>query len=160
MAPLPQLLEEDIQQIDGALLELLAKSEADAVLLLDRGGFLLSKCGASERFDATTLGALAAGAFAATQGVAQLVGEPDFNCVYQQGGHVSLLIVNVDDQALLLIVFKTRFSVGAVKYYAAPARTRIAEQLRTARQRAPDKGLDLSALNLADTSIIFRRHAA
>ena len=157
MPTLPQLLEEDIQGLDSALMDLIAKSEADAALVIDKGGFLLTKSGAVDRFDSTTLGALAAGAFAATQGVANLIGETDFNCVYQQGENFSVLVSNVDEQALLLVVFKASVSAGAVKYYAASAITRIADQLRTARQWAPDQGLDLSALNLPDTSEIFRK---
>ena len=157
MPPLPQLLEEDIHSLDSALMDLLAKSEADAAWVLDKGGFLLTKSGAVDRFDSTTLGALAAGAFAATQGVANLIGETDFNCVYQQGENLSMIVSNVDEQALLVVVFKTRVSAGAVKYYAASAITRIAGQLLAARQRAPEQGIDLSALNLPETSAIFRR---
>ena len=99
----------------------LAKSEADAAWGLDKGGFLLTKSGAADRFDSTTLGGLAAGAFAATQGVANLIGETDFNCVYQQGENFSMIVSNVDEQALLVVVFKARVSAGAVKYYAANA---------------------------------------
>ena len=160
MPPLPQLLEEDIHSLDSALMDLLAKSEADAAWVLDKGGFLLTKSGAVDRFDSTTLGAIAAGAFAATQGVANLIGETDFNCVYQQGENLSMIVSNVDEQALLVVVFKARVSAGAVKYYAAGAITRIADQLLMARQRAPEQGIDLSALNLADPTEIFRRTAS
>ncbi|MBI2928548.1 MAG: roadblock/LC7 domain-containing protein, partial [Verrucomicrobia bacterium] len=128
--------------------------------VLDKGGFLLTKSGAVDRFDSTTLGALAAGAFAATQGVANLIGETDFNCVYQQGENFSMIVSNVDEQALLVVVFKARVSAGAVKYYAASTLTRIADQLRAARQRAPEEGVDLSALNLADTTPVFRKKLA
>jgi predicted regulator of Ras-like GTPase activity (Roadblock/LC7/MglB family) len=160
MSTLPQLIEEDIQEIEAALLDALAKSEADAALLLDKGGFLITRVGGTERFDATTLGALAAGSFAATQGVAQLVGENDFNCVYQQGARSSVIVHNVDDQTLLVIVFKAQVSAGAVKYHAAAAIERVTAQLRVARRRSPDQGIDLSVLNLADTAVLFRRKTA
>ena len=68
-----------------------------------------------------------------------------------------MIVSNVDEQALLVVVFKARVSAGAVKYYAAATLTRIADQLRTARQRAPEPGVDLSALNLADLSALFRK---
>ncbi len=63
----------------------------------------------------------------------------------------------MDEQAVLVVVRKARASAGAVKYYAASTITRIADQLLTARERAPEQGIDLSALNLPDTSAIFRR---
>jgi hypothetical protein len=61
MATLPQLIEEDMRVIDGALNDLLTKSEATSALVLDKGGFLITQCGDTRRFDMTTIGALAGG---------------------------------------------------------------------------------------------------
>jgi hypothetical protein len=47
--------------------------------------------------------------------------------------------------------------VGAVKYFAAPAVKRIAVQLQIAQERAPGTGFDLSEMNLADPSELFKR---
>jgi hypothetical protein len=44
-----------------------------------------------------------------------------------------------------------------VKYFALPAVGRMARQLAVARERNPQGGLDLSALNLADARPLFRR---
>ena len=44
-----------------------------------------------------------------------------------------------------------------VKYYSAATTERIAAQMRVAAERSPDQGLDLSAMNLADVSAVFRR---
>jgi hypothetical protein len=44
-----------------------------------------------------------------------------------------------------------------VKYFAAPATKRIAVQLQIAKERAPGASLDLSELNLADPSEVFKR---
>jgi hypothetical protein len=63
----------------------------------------------------------------------------------------------VDENCLLVVIFKTQVSVGAVKYFAAPAVKRIAVQLQIAQERDPSSGLDLSELNLADTSMVFKR---
>ncbi len=160
MAPLPQLIEEDIREIDGALGDLLQKSEATAALIIDKGGFLITKAGLTHDFDTVTLAALAAASFAATQGLAGLVSETNFYSVYQQGENYSLLVHNIDEHCLLFIVFKASISVGAVKYYAGSTIKQIARQLETAREREPEKGLDLSAMNLADPSPLFRRKVA
>ena len=157
MATLPQLLEDDVRVLNGALEELLGKSEATSALILDKGGFLISERGNTEMFDSTTLGALAAAAYAATQGIAGLVSEGSFSNVYQQGQNHSLLVSNIDEHCLLVVIFNAQISVGAVKYYAATSISQIAHQMEIARHRSPEEGLDLSILNLADTGDIFAK---
>ncbi len=160
MATLPQLIEEDMRVIDGALGDLLTKSEATSALVLDKGGFLITQYGDTRRFDTTTLGALAAAMYAATQGIASLVGEIDFSSVYQQGDNFSMLVNNVDEHCLLLVIFRAQISVGAVKYYALGTIAQLAQQLRAAQARAPGEGYDLSVLNIADTADLFRKRPA
>ncbi len=157
MATLPQLLEEDVQSLDVALKDLIGKSEATSALVLDKGGFVIGECGDTRAFDTTTLGALAAAAYAATQGIASLVGEANFSSVYQQGENYSLLVNNVDEHCLLVVIFNAQISVGAVKYYAMSAISQIARQLLIARNRSPDEGIDLSILNLADAADMFTK---
>jgi predicted regulator of Ras-like GTPase activity (Roadblock/LC7/MglB family) len=157
MSTLPQLLEEDIKQIDAGLDDLLSKSEATCALVIDKGGFLITQTGDTRRFDATTLGALAAAMYAATQGIAGLVSEVNFSSVYQQGENFSLLVHNVDEHCLLLVIFKAQISVGAVKYYALNTIAQVAQQMQTAQARSPEEGLDLSVLNIADTADLFRK---
>jgi predicted regulator of Ras-like GTPase activity (Roadblock/LC7/MglB family) len=159
MSTLPQLLEEDVQRMDEALRELLNKSEAEAALIIDRGGFLIAQRGEVEGQDMITLAALAAGCFAASQGMANIVNEPDFNCLYQQGKNLSLLIHSVNDQTLLVVLAKSKVSVGAIKYYAVFAITKVAQQLNAAQAREPWDGLDLSVLNIADPRGLFRKKA-
>jgi predicted regulator of Ras-like GTPase activity (Roadblock/LC7/MglB family) len=159
MSSLPQLIEEDIRQIDGALNDLLTKSEATSALVLDKGGFLITQCGDVRRFDITTIGALAAAMYAATQGIAGLVSEENFSSVYQQGENFSLLVHNVDEHCLLLVIFRAQISVGAVKYYALNTISEVAQQLQAAQIRAPGEGYDLSVMNIADTADIFRKKA-
>jgi len=67
--------------------------------------------------------------------------------------------MNVDEYCLLTVIFPARVSVGAVRYFAADASKQIAGQLKRAKQRAPDAGLDLSLLNLVDTKSVFRKKA-
>jgi hypothetical protein len=93
----------------------------------------------------------------ANQTIAGLVSEPTFNSTYQQGENHSLFVINVDDNCLLVVIFKSETGVGVVKYYAAAAIKRIARQLKIAKKRAPDEGLDLSMLNVADTQYFFRK---
>jgi len=157
MATLPQLIEEDIQRLDDELRELLEKSDATTALIIDKGGFLITSQGDSRSFDLTTIAALASGAYLANQTIANLVHETNFNSVYQQGERFSMLVVCVDENCLLSVIFKAQVGVGVVKYFAEPAVKNNATQLQVAQDRDPGAGLDLSILNLADTSGLFKK---
>ena len=78
MGTLPQLIEEDITLLDGALRELLVKSEASTALIADKGGFLITSSGNDQDFDLTSIAALASGAFMASQVIASLAQETGF----------------------------------------------------------------------------------
>lgn len=160
MPTLPQLIEEDIGELNGALQELLIKSDAGVTLIIDKGGFIITQCGRGLDFDTMTLAALSAASYAATEGIAQVIGEKTFSSVYQQGETYSLLVNNIDQFSLLAVIFKANLSVGAVKYYATDTIKKIAAQFEVAQNRAPNQGLDLSMLNLADPSEMFKKKVA
>ena len=109
---LPPLVEEDMKRMDSALMELLQRSEATAALIIDKGGPLICQCGDTERFDTTTISALAAGSFCATQAIAERCGEINFSSIYQQGDHTSILFRNIDEDLLLIVLFRAALSVG------------------------------------------------
>jgi predicted regulator of Ras-like GTPase activity (Roadblock/LC7/MglB family) len=160
MATLPQLIEDDIERIAETLREFLAATDATSALLIDKGGFLISHQGDSREFDLTTIAALSSGAYMANQTIAGLVNETNFSSTYQQGEKYSIFVVNVDDNCMLVAIFKSQTGVGVVKYFAAPAVKRIACQLEIAQERAPGEGLDLSVLNVAETGQFFRKREA
>jgi predicted regulator of Ras-like GTPase activity (Roadblock/LC7/MglB family) len=160
MPTLPELIEEDISELNRAMQDLLLKSDAGTAVIIDKGGFILTQCGVAEDFDTTTLAALSAASFAATEGIATLVGESNFSSVYQQGEHFSILVMNVDEFCLLTVIFKATLSVGAIRYYASDTIKLVAAQLKRAHHRTPHGGLDLSMLNLADPSPMFRKKVA
>lgn len=156
---LPQLIAEDVREFDRVLSELVTRSESAAAMVIDKGGFLITQAGALTALDVTTLAALAAGSFAATQGMASIVSEPSFNCVYQQGEHYSLLVQNIESDTLLVVVFAANVSVGAVKYFANSSVPLIAQQFQVARQRGQGE-IDLSMMNLENSSEFFRKVAS
>ena len=157
MGTLPQLIEEDIELLDEELRELLRETDATTAAVIDKGGFLINSQGDNRRFDLTTIAALASGAYMANQTIANLVHEPNFNSVYQQGDKMSMFVMCIDEHCLLTVIFRAQVSVGAVKYFAATTAAHIAEQLQVAHDRDPGAGLDLSVLNLADTADLFKR---
>jgi predicted regulator of Ras-like GTPase activity (Roadblock/LC7/MglB family) len=134
---------------------LLRRSEAATALIIDKGGPLISQRGALNNFDTTTIAALAAGSFCATQAIAERLGETTFSSIYQQGEHHSLLFCNVDDDVLLIVIFKAEISVGVIKYYAAATVEKVNSQLQKARQRSPQESMDLVSMNVLDVSNVF-----
>jgi predicted regulator of Ras-like GTPase activity (Roadblock/LC7/MglB family) len=160
MATLPQLIEDDIQRIDETLREFLVSADATAALVIDKGGFLITHQGDARDFDLTTIAALSSGAFMANQTIAGLVNETNFNSIYQQGEKCSVFVINVDENCMLVVIFKSQTGVGVVKYFASSTVKRIACQLEIAQERAPGEGLDLSVLNVANTGQFFRKKEA
>ena len=80
--------------------------------------------------------------------------------IYQQGEKFSLFVINIDDNCMLVVIFKSQTGVGIVKYFSGTAVKRIACQLEIAQERAPGIGLDLSVLNVAETGQFFRKREA
>jgi predicted regulator of Ras-like GTPase activity (Roadblock/LC7/MglB family) len=159
MPTLPQLIEDDIRVIDDSLREFLTQTSATAALLIDKGGFLITHAGEAPEVDFTTLGALASGAFMASQTIAGLVNEKNFNSTFQQGEKVSLLCASVDQHCLIVVLFKSQSGAGLVKYYSSNCSSRIAQQLEIAQQRTPGGGFDLSVLNMEHPQELFRKKA-
>jgi predicted regulator of Ras-like GTPase activity (Roadblock/LC7/MglB family) len=157
MATLPQIIEEDVRVWDGILRDFLGRTDATVALLIDKGGFLLTHQGEAGELDLTTLGALASGAFMASQTIAGLVSQKDFNYTCQQGETSNLFTVNVDEHCLLLVVFPATVGLGVVKFYSAAVVKQIARQMAVAREREPAGGLDLSEINLANPQEFFRK---
>ena len=157
MATLPQLIEEDIRKMNETLREFVSSTDTATALLIDKGGFLITHQGESADFDLTTIAALASGAFMANQTIAGLVKETNFNSIYQQGEKFSVFVINIDENCMLVVIFKSQTGVGIVKYYAATDVKRIACQLSIAQERAPGMGLDLSVLNVAETGQFFKK---
>jgi len=156
---LPQLIAEDVREFDRVLGELVSRSEASAALIIDKAGFLIAQTGDFGEFDSTTLAALAAGTYAATQGMASVISEPNFTCVYQQGENFSLLVRNVDSETLVVVVFQAHVSVGAVKYFANSAVPQLSTQFENAKMRNPNEGIDLSMMNMENSTEYFRKVA-
>ncbi|MDE3067363.1 MAG: roadblock/LC7 domain-containing protein [Verrucomicrobiota bacterium] len=163
MPTLPQLIEEDIHKLDDMLRWFLAGTDATVALIIDKGGFLITyRMGRNltEDVDVTAIAALASGAFMANQTIASLVHEANFNCIYQQGENNSMYVTSVDENCLLVVIFRSANGIGPVKFYADNTVKQVARQLQIARDRKPEAKLDLSELNVANTRSIFQKKAS
>ena len=152
----PQLIEEDMQCFDKVLADLVKKSEAMLTMIVEKAGYLIHQFGDAATLDTTTLATLGSNAYNATHFMAQLVNEHHFTSMYQQGETYSTLILNIDENCILVLIFGTDQTVGSMKYYAAPAVKNICEQLKRASARG-ETALDLSDMDAVDVQALFRR---
>jgi len=152
----PQISDDDIQLFDKVLADLIKKSEALLAMIVEKAGYLIHQYGNAEALDTTTLATLGSNAYNATQFMAQLVNEHNFSSMYQQGETYSTLILNIDTDCILVLIFGTDQTVGSMKYYAAPAVKQIGEQLQLAAARG-ERSLDLSDMDAVDVQSLFRR---
>lgn len=158
MAQFPSLNQEDIEHFDKVLNDLLAKSEANIAMLVEKAGYLIHQRGAQQAVDITTFATLGSNAYNAVHFMAQLVDEHNFASMYQQGEKFSTLMVNVEENSILVLIFPTHLTVGAIKYFAAPAAKALAERVAVAAQRNPGSGIDLSELDAHDVqAALFQR---
>jgi len=112
------LTEQHYDLLKSDLDDFLENSEANAVLLCDRGGNIIVHSGDSVEGEADLISALVAGAFAATQQLATVLGEKEFTAIFHQGVKKSIFISAVGEEVLLLALFSDNTNAGLVKMYA------------------------------------------
>ena len=103
---------------------------ADLVLLIDRSGQHIAFEGPAHGIDMTALSSLAAANIAATDGLARLVGEPEFSILYHQGKRRSIQISDVAKRFSVVVVFDDSVSLGMVRLRVKRATAYLEEILR------------------------------
>jgi predicted regulator of Ras-like GTPase activity (Roadblock/LC7/MglB family) len=109
------MYEEEFGQIKDAISRLRMDSNARMVFLVDRNGQQIAAQGETDTIDVVSLASLAAGNVAATDGLAGLLGEKEFNGIFHEGQRDSLHISIVGERVILVIVFDHRSSLGLVR---------------------------------------------
>ena len=82
------LYEEEFRQIAAVCERLTREANAKAVLLVDKNGQFITSSGEVDNLDTTSLASLTAGNYAATSGLAKLIGEKEFPDVFHPGRDV------------------------------------------------------------------------
>jgi predicted regulator of Ras-like GTPase activity (Roadblock/LC7/MglB family) len=120
--------EDEVRQADEVLRSLLADTHAKSAILISRiDGSLISKQGATESLDITSLAALAAGGFAATKEIARLVGEPEFSILFHQGELENIYVSLIGEYGLLMLLFDEKTTIGLVRVLAREAGEQLAK---------------------------------
>jgi predicted regulator of Ras-like GTPase activity (Roadblock/LC7/MglB family) len=137
----------------GRLKSILAKTQrdlrADLVLLIDRSGHQIAAEGPADNLDLTALSSLAAANLAATDGLAHLIGEPDFSILYHQGKNRNIHISDVLKRFSLVLVFDETVSLGMVRWKVKRATASLEDlfrvMLRKAEAEAKNEAANASA---------------
>src|SRR5579864_4782674 len=147
--------------ITTALNKLMHDTNATSVMLLDKSGEVIATQGTSIRRNATSLGALLAGAFSSSRQIAELLGEKDFRTIFQQGVHENIYTTMIEEQWLLVIVFDKLTHIGLVKVLSKKASDemgRILERVRVDTSRTKSSVINVQFRSSVEDTIdlLFR----
>lgn len=108
-------IEESFKRVENILKKLKETANANAVLLIDKAGQLITSIGDISSLDLTSFATLSAADFGATSQLAELIGEKSFSSLYHQGEKSSLYISLVADRVILAVLFDSKTTLGLVK---------------------------------------------
>ena len=92
-----------------------------SVLIIDNAGSLIVNIGTKPSLDATSLAAVAAANYAATQQIARLIGERDFVLLFYKGHNESFHFCRVGEEYIIVTVFQNSLSLGLLRLKIAEA---------------------------------------
>jgi len=140
----------------SVLEELIDQAQVRYALLVDRKGFVLAHREAlwAPRPPALdSIATLVAGNAAATQALANLLGEPKFNELVKQGEKQGLYVEDVNDLTLLVMIFDTDTPIGRVKLFGKKAASELDEITRSAVVMPRELGIDKDFRESADAML-------
>jgi predicted regulator of Ras-like GTPase activity (Roadblock/LC7/MglB family) len=112
------LFENDFRSIDRVLNELLQRTNALSVHLVDRSGQLITSAGRIGDFDATAFASLVAADFTANAELSQLLGEEGLAAVVSEGRERSVHSCLLAERVIMCTVYDRRSTLGLVRFRA------------------------------------------
>ncbi|MGC8744692.1 MAG: roadblock/LC7 domain-containing protein [Verrucomicrobiia bacterium] len=160
MPGFPQITEEDIQEFEKNLNKMIEQTEASLALIVEKAGHLIHQSGEVDKFDSRVISTLASNAYNASAYLASLLNETKITGMTQQGEKFSTMILEIDEHCILVVVYRSSLSSGAIKYYASLVIPKIANQIRIAKERAPGLLFDFTDLNTPDAQEFLEKSNA
>ena len=112
------IFEQDFWEINNCLNKLLAATNANAVLLIDKAGQMITSVGNTETIDLLSFSSLAAADYAATSQLALLLGEDEFKEIFHQGKKENIYITVILSRIILVVIFsRSRVNARTTKIY-------------------------------------------
>lgn len=109
--------DEQMKLIDGVLSKLQNVTGSHFVALVSTSGQPITVSPADAQSDTLSLAALAAGSFAATRQLAEVLKEREFTLLFHEGKESNLHVIQVNDEILMLLTFGHETQVGLVRLY-------------------------------------------
>jgi predicted regulator of Ras-like GTPase activity (Roadblock/LC7/MglB family) len=121
------LFENDFREIDSVLNELLERTNALSVHLVDRSGHLILSAGRSGDFDATAFASLVAADFTANAELSRLLGEEGLAAVVSEGCDRSIYSCLLAGRVIMCVVYDRRSTLGLVRFRANRAANELTD---------------------------------
>src|SRR5258705_7180943 len=99
------LFEKDFQAIDQVLFDLIERTHALSVHLVDRSGQLITTAGRNADFDVTAFASLIAADFTANAELTRLMGQEGVSVVVSEGPSRTVYSCLLADRAIMCVVF-------------------------------------------------------
>ena len=125
------LFENDFRAIDAVLTELLERTNALSVHLVDQTGQLITTAGRSTDFDVIAFAGLVAADFTANAELAALLGDRALDAVVSEGPQRTVYSCLLADRVILATVFDRRSSLGLVRFRAKRAVSELERLFRS-----------------------------
>lgn len=119
-------------KVESLLEELLKTTQSRYALLVDRKGFVLvhkEALWAPRPPSLDSIATLIAGSSSATNALAKILGESQFDALVQEGKEISLYVESASDLALLVVLFDKKAPLGKVKLFAKKTAAEISDTL-------------------------------
>ncbi|HBN09200.1 MAG TPA: hypothetical protein DD435_11330 [Cyanobacteria bacterium UBA8530] len=121
--------EDGIERIRKLLHELVDDVDARSAFLVEKNGQMIANEGDVHGIDTTALASLISGAFASTRAVARLIGETEFQAMFQQGERSSIFLYALNTQDILVVIYNDMSKTGLVKVQAQQTAVALSEQI-------------------------------
>jgi len=159
------LFEEDFRAVDAVLTELLRRTHALSVHLIDRSGTLVTSVGADSDFDLPTFASLAAADVAANAELGNLFGKQSLDTVVFLGEPRSMASTLIGERVIVCVIFDKKTTLGLVRLRSKKAVKDLAPVFEGLFERLglnPPVEMPATALDLGehDPDTMFRREAS
>lgn len=126
------LTQEGLEKVNAMLARLLSEINGRYILLVEKSGQAIASVGEQNPF-AIPLAALVAGAFSSTREIARMLGEKEFQSMFQQGKDAHIFISLLPSQDILAVVFDENSTVGIVKMRSKQVSQELAVEIAKMR---------------------------
>ncbi len=150
------LYDEEMKAIQSVIEQLHIDARSRIVFVLDKNGQQIAGAGDIAAIDATSLASLTAGNVAATDGLAKLIVEQEFDILFHEGQKDNVHISIVAKRIILVVIFDDRSSLGLVRLRVkkgAQELTKVFERMMEKSKNQPSGGLEAAFAEITDDDI-------